>query len=354
MIMRKQILILSLGSFVSGYSLAGGVLGDVGRAVGNAVGGDVGKVITDTSNEGDNAHKQVKEAIPQYKAIEENGSKAVSGATEATKDVAEDAANAAKKVLADADSERRQAEKQIEGAVKAASSFTENQFKSVGDSFSDAEKRLREGKILDAAFHLGTDQLTNSSSNAAKAVHESPLLNQVAAAAASAYGGPAGAAAYASWLTYEATGDLEAALKAGALAGASSYANQYSQDIQAVDLSPELKREIAQFSVNAAAIAASGGSEQDVLNALKVKATSAAMSQVQALGEQWVNDAVIPSIAEKNDLDQAPKSWEQLSVVEKAKKISASVDQFKKDVSQQIIEKTKIDPATITLTANEK
>ncbi len=339
--MRNSILAVTLGFVVSGNAIAGGALGDLGRAVGSAVGGDVGKAITKASDEGDKAHKQIKETNPVYKAVEENGSKAV-----------RDTATATAKALADADRERRQAEKQIEGAVKAASNFTENQFKSVGGSLSNAEERLREGKILDAAFHLGTDQITNTSSNAAQAVQKSPLLNQVAAAAASTYGGPAGAAAYASWLTYETTGDLEAALKAGALAGASSYANQYSQDVQAIDLSPELKKEIAQFSVNAAAIAASGGSEQDVLNALKVQATSAATSQVKALGEQWVKDDVIPLIADKSDLDQAPKSWEQLSVVEKAKKVSASVDQFKEDVRQQIIEKTKIDPATITLTAN--
>lgn len=351
--MKNSILAVTLGFFVSGNALAGGVLADIGRAVGSAVGGDAGKAITKASDEGDKAHKQIKEANPVYKAVEENGSKAVRDTAAATAKAAEDAAKATAKALADADRERRQAEKQIEGAVKAASNFTENQFKSVGDSLSNAEERLREGKILDAAFHLGTDQITNTSSNAAQAVQKSPLLNQVAAAAASAYGGPAGAAAYASWLTYETTGDLEAALKAGVLAGASSYANQYSQDVQAIDLSPELKKEIAQFSVNAAAIAASGGSEQDVLNALKVQATSAATSQVKALGEQWVKDDVIPLIADKSDLDQAPKSWEQLSVVEKAKKVSASVDRFKEDVRQQIIEKTKIDPATITLTANK-
>ena len=242
-----------------------------------------------------------------------------------------------------------EAQKEIDGAIKASSVFVEEQFKSVGSSISDAEQRLREGKILDAAYHLGTDQIKDSASNAAKAVSKSPLLNQVASAAASTYGGPAGAAGYAAWLTYETTGDLEAAMRAGALAGASAYANQYAKDPKFTSLSPELKRDIAKFSVNSAAIAASGGNEQDVLDALKMQAESSAKTQLMNSGQKWIKQEILPRIKDQTEIAEAPKTWEKLTVVEKAKKVKVSVESFKESVRKQVTEKTGIDPSTLTL-----
>ena len=289
------------------------------------------------------------------KAAQDTGKTAEKAAQDTGKAVekaAQDTGKAIEKAAQDIGSNTREAHEQIDGAVKAASVFVESQFKSVGGSLNEAEKRLREGKILDAFFHLSTDQITNSSSNAADAVSQSPLLNQVASAAASAYGGPTGAAAYASWLTYETTGDLEAAIRAGALAGASSYANKLSKDVSSVNMNPELKRNIAKFSVNAAAIAASGGTEKDVFAALKEQATSAVTAEVKAVGKRWLSEEILPRISDKAQLDSAPKSWEKLSIVDKATKVSDSVERFKEDVRNKIINKTKIDLNTIALTSS--
>lgn len=139
-------------------------------------------------------------------------------------------------------------------------------------------------------------------------------------------------------------------MRAGTLAGASAYTNELSGELSNTTLTPELKREIAKFSVNAAAIAASGGSDQDILNAFKEQAQNVATVELKDLGKKWVNEEILPNISDKTEVSSAPKSWENLSVVEKAEKVKKSVNQFKQEVRQQVIEKTSIDPSTIALT----
>jgi len=93
-----------------------------------------------------------------------------------------------------------------------------------GQVLSKAAQRVREGKVVDAVWGLGTEPLKNSEANAAKLVQESSVLKAAGAIAASAYGGPAGAAAYAAWYTYHETGDINLALRVGVLTGATSAA----------------------------------------------------------------------------------------------------------------------------------
>jgi hypothetical protein len=242
------------------------------------------------------------------------------------------------------------ASEQIAQTIKTSTTFVEDQFQSVDQSLKENEKRLLEGKVLDAMYHLATDPAQATSTNSAKAISSSPLLNQVAAAAASAYGGPAGAAAYASWLTYETTGDINAALKAGVMAGTSAYLQ--SGDVMP-EMPPELKQQIAKFSVNASAIAASGGNEQDIMNAFKKQAEQAVKDQVIAAGTEWVKTEIIPKIP-STEIENSPKSWENMSIVQKAEKVKKSYDQYKKDIKDSIKEHTKIDINTIALNNNVK
>lgn len=100
-----------------------------------------------------------------------------------------------------------------------------------GDSaakFADQQRRLP-FETVDKAFHqknvgksfefLVTHPVRQTNANAKQAVASSPVLAAAASIAASAYGGPAGAAAFAAWTTYNATGSIEAALKVGATQG---------------------------------------------------------------------------------------------------------------------------------------
>jgi hypothetical protein len=115
----------------------------------------------------------------------------------------------------------------IVDAGKAAGRFIEHQVQGTKDSLSDAERRVREGKIVDAAWHLWTDPYKTQEEGAAKAAQESQLINAAGQAAASFYGGPAGAAAYAAWYTYRTTNDLDMALRVGIITGVTNagYAN---------------------------------------------------------------------------------------------------------------------------------
>lgn len=81
--------------------------------------------------------------------------------------------------------------------------------------------------------------------------------------AASAYGGPGGAAAYAAWLTYSQTKDVGLALRVGAITGAAAYATG------SVSKLPNNPAAIAQKTIMAGAIggvavAASGGDKQAI------------------------------------------------------------------------------------------
>jgi hypothetical protein len=104
--------------------------------------------------------------------------------------------------------------------------FVERQIKGVGETLSDADKRIREGKVVDAIWHMGTDPLKHTEEkNAAKAAQESNILRTVGQVAATAYGGPGGAAAYAAWYAYRATGDADLALRVALITGPQARAS---------------------------------------------------------------------------------------------------------------------------------
>ncbi len=151
-------------------------------------------------------------------------------------------------------------------AVEAAVNFAEHQIESWGDTLKDAEKRVREGKIIDAVWHLGIDPAKHTDDNFAEAVQKSSLLNTIATAAASIYGGPSGAAAYAAWFTYKQTGNLELALKTGIIAGLTSEGISLANGMPADGISDLTKRTLVTSSIGAMSIAASGGSEKDIID----------------------------------------------------------------------------------------
>ena len=132
---------------------------------------------------------------------------------------------------------------------------------------SDAERRVLEGKLVDAVWHAMTDPLKHTEAAAAEAVMESSLLNNLAAAGATVYGGPGGAAAYAAWVTYKTTGNLEAALKAGAIAWATSKGLKLIDGMPSETFTDSAKRTLAAASIGGAAVAASGGTDEQVLAA---------------------------------------------------------------------------------------
>jgi hypothetical protein len=133
-----------------------------------------------------------------------------------------------------------------------------------GASLSNAEKRIREGKVVDALWHLATEHYQHTSENSAIAVQESDYLNTVASVAATAYGGPQGAAAYAAWLTYNQTGNADLAFRAGILAFVTSSAMADAGKMK-VDTGLQVAQKAAVVaSIGGLAVAAAGGSAETI------------------------------------------------------------------------------------------
>lgn len=158
-------------------------------------------------------------------------------------------------------------------AINAIDNYVENQINSWGKTLTDADKRIREGKIIDALWHTVVDPLKHQDDNLAILVQESSLINNIATAAASIYGGPQGAAAYAAWYTYKQTGNLSLALKAGVISGLTSKGISLANGMPANAFPEIAKRSLVMASIGAISIAASGGSEKDIINGFLKGAT---------------------------------------------------------------------------------
>ncbi len=151
--------------------------------------------------------------------------------------------------------------KNLEELVQAVVHASEDELDSAMQNMSDAEKRIGEGKIIDAVWHTAVDPAKGTSKNWATAATNSSYLNTVGQSVATVYGGGAGgAAAYAAWLTYEQTGgDLEAAIKQGIISGVTTHVSAGASKIPS-----DFKRMVTKAAISAAAVAANGGTEEDM------------------------------------------------------------------------------------------
>ncbi|CAN7506030.1 hypothetical protein [Polaromonas sp. LjRoot131] len=149
-------------------------------------------------------------------------------------------------------------------AATAATNYTINQLKAYEDATRNAEKRLRDGKVIDSMWGLAVEPLQASEANFAKATQESSLIATAAASTAAVYGGPGGAAAYAAWSTYRATGNADQALRAGLLAAATAQAGTSVASMPSGTMGEVLKKSAMAGAAGGIAIAAAGGDEQAI------------------------------------------------------------------------------------------
>lgn len=185
----------------------------------------------------------------------------------------------------------------IVDAGKAVERFVEYQVHGVGDSLSNAEKRIREGKIVDAAWHLGTDPYKHTEEGAAKAAQESQLINAAGQTAASFYGGPAGAAAYAAWYAYRATNDVNTAIRVGVIAGVTSAGVASAGAMPTGSVGEVAKKAYVTGAIGGIAVAASGGDDAAVRDAFL---KSGGMVIVQS-GRSYVNKTYVSPAVAKTD-----------------------------------------------------
>jgi hypothetical protein len=239
-----------------------------------------------------------------------------------------DVDRAATQLNDDIERELTKAKDDIDDAVDAASVFCQSQLASIGDTLSEAEAKIREGKVVDALWHIATEPYDDAKEGFIAAISKSTLLNQAAIIAVSTFGSPAAVAAYSAWLTYETTGNLEAAIKTGIIAGASAYAGKSISKITPGTLTEAVKKELMQATVNASAIAASGGSQQDIEKAFISAVSDVALEKGKLLVTKWVETEVAPRIGQiDTNINTTPPS----ELIETAKQLHATIGKFKDD-----------------------
>jgi len=167
------------------------------------------------------------------------------------------------KVLRHIDKEKNRAGKNLEEAVRVTGKTIERQAHSVGDAAKSAEKRVREGKPIDAVWHFHTDTLKATGKNALKATQESSALRMAGQIGATAAFGPAGAAGFSGAYAGFTTKDVGKGLKAGVIAGATSAASGAIGKAPVSSVGDAAAKAAASGTVGGVATAASGGKFED-------------------------------------------------------------------------------------------
>lgn len=198
-----------------------------------------------------------------------------------------DALNSGTKAVRDAAETTVKAANDIVDAGKTVARFYERQLQSYPGMLSNAQERLRDGKVIDALWHISTDQAKATEDNAGRAVEENEIVRAAAQAAAGAYGGPAGSAAFAAWMAYrQSGGNVDLALRAGAIAYAQGSVAVNTGAMPTSTLDEVAKKAAMTGAVAGISVAASGGSDQEALDAF-VKSSGAVVVQA---GQSYVKE----------------------------------------------------------------
>lgn len=183
--------------------------------------------------------------------------------------------------------------------ARAVERFNRRQISGIGDSFESAERRLREGKVVDAIWGLNIEHYQNTEKAAAQAALENQYIAAAGQLAATSYGGPAGGAAYTAWLTYNATGDAELALKQGVLSGVVSAVGSDIAGMPSGTATEVAKKASASAALAAAQASASGkGSEEAIRGAILQQLSTQAAQNVIDLPPNFKDTPLKNAIAD--------------------------------------------------------
>jgi hypothetical protein len=154
------------------------------------------------------------------------------------------------------------ASKEISGAGSAINNFITREIDATNKSTTESKKLLDEGRLVDSIWYLSTHFIKDTDDNLAKAVQESELINTIGKITATSYGGPPGAAAYASWYAYKETKDPELALRVGIMSGT----NNAGFGLMNQDISTRVKNKILSGVMAGLTAAINGEDQQDIKN----------------------------------------------------------------------------------------
>ncbi|WP_047534280.1 hypothetical protein [Methylotenera sp. N17] len=235
--------------------------------------------------------------------------------------------------------------------VKAAGRYQERTLNAQSDAIKAAERRLREGKVVDAAWGIATEPLQSNEENFFKATQESSVINQAAASAAAVYGGPGGAAAYSAWHTYRVTGDANLAFKAGVLSGITSQLNAGQETLTANStLEDAIRKASLAGAAGGVAVAAQGGDEAAITNGF-LKSSGSVLIQYGKSSAA----AYSPPLADGLNLAECI-SAKDIDCVNKNQYVKDAKGRFLKDGRGNPIEspKNNLDPASGIWTSIEQ
>lgn len=174
----------------------------------------------------------------------------------------------------------------IVDATNAIARYAERELSGTVSTLSKAQQRLRDGKVVDAIWHISTDTWQQTNKNIAQLTEENEIFAVAGQAAATAYGGPAGAAAYAAWRTYNQSGGrVDLALKAGVYAYITASGSLKAGDMPTDSVLKVANKAAVTGAMGGLAVAASGGNNED---ALKAFVDSGSAVVVQA-GQSYVS-----------------------------------------------------------------
>lgn len=257
------------------------------------------------------------------------------------------------KAWRDVGSQATQAFKDAVDAGQATLNFVGNQARTPEAVLKSNERRLRDGKVIDAIWGTATEPLQATERNFAQATKESELINQAASSAAAIYGGPGGAAAYASWSTYQRTGDADMAFRAGVLSGLSAQTGKLTA-MPSGTSGEVVKKAVIAGAAGGIAVEAAGGDQQAIENAFLKSAGGVVVQS----GSAKLN-AYLPQLNETVDAAQciSARDIDCISnsrwvrdvkgriVFDKAGK--SRLDSSKFDPAKSIVRWTGIDPNSV-------
>lgn len=275
------------------------------------------KVLKEIAKGGKNIGKTIEKGVSDVKnasgdAIHDIGKATGKAAEDVRKGIEKglnDASRAAGKAGKDIAAETQRVGKHGMDVGVAIEAYVKSRVESTGELINSTKERLEEGKIVDALYHLALDPLTAEEEAAFLATQKSGWLNTVGATAASAYGGPAGASAYAAWQTYRVSGgNTELALRAGLITGLTTAAMNGITTMDGATKVDMLKKGVLAGAVGGLAVAASGGTEEDIKTGFIL---GGGMVVIQDIYQNYTGHILDPTEA-----TEEPYSWDSKTLQE--------------------------------------
>jgi hypothetical protein len=178
-------------------------------------------------------------------------------------------------------------------AGKAVAHFADRQVQAQVAALDNGVRRAREGQVINSVWGVVYEPAKSTEQNFFKATQESRVIYAAAQTEATAYGGPAGAAAFAAWYTYRTTGDANRALWAGVKAAVENSTGSQYDNMPTFTVADMVKKAAVAGAVGGIAAAAAGGDENAVKGAF-LKSGSAVLVQ-------GASDQLTPYVPEAPD-----------------------------------------------------